>query len=161
MISYEQWQLSTDLFLGTMLGIAGVYAAAHGLLVHKKNFSEENIVVAVCVQMTCGGLLLTVAALVFEDLADFKVNAVSIGSIIYLAVLGSVIAFLCYFWLLKRISVMTLSLITFVTPVVAIAIGVLFFGESMTTIIAIGTAMILSGIVAVIRKPKPAQNPSA
>ena len=36
-ISVEQWQLSDDLFLGTMLGIIAVYTAAHGLIIHKND----------------------------------------------------------------------------------------------------------------------------
>lgn len=152
-ISVEQWQLSDDLFLGTMLGVIAVYTAAHGLIVHKKNFSQENVVVAACVQMLCGGVPLAILALIFENLAEFHVNVLSVGSVVYLAVFGSVIAFLGYFWLLRRISVVVLSLIAFVTPLVAIVIGVTFFNESMTPMIVIGTAMILSGIVAVIRKP--------
>ncbi len=154
LISVEQWQASEDLFWGTMLGIGGVYAAAHGLVVHTKKFTRENIVVAVCVQMICGGVLLFIAAIVFEDISAFQINVVSVGSVLYLAVFGSVIAFLGYYWLLRRTTAVIVSLIAFVTPLVAITIGVLLFDESVTPLIGIGTLMILSGIVAVIKKPE-------
>jgi drug/metabolite transporter (DMT)-like permease len=152
-ISYQQWQLSQELFLGTMLGIGGTVAAAHGLVIHKMKFSRENIVVAVCVQMICGGIPLLGLACLLEDPADFSVNAASVGSVVYLAVFGSVVAFLGYYWLLKRTTVVVVSLIAFITPLVAIIIGVILFDESMTGMVIAGSAMILSGIVAVVRKP--------
>jgi len=67
-ISYESLSLSGDMFLGTLLGLAGAFCAAYGLIVHRKTFVKENIVVAVSVQMTAGGIPLLIAALLLEDI---------------------------------------------------------------------------------------------
>ena len=91
-------------------------------------------------------------ALLFENASDFIVSTESVGSILYLAVFGSVIAFLCYYWLLARARAVTVSLIAFITPLVAIFIGVMFFEESLSLRIAIGAVLILSGIVLVERR---------
>lgn len=151
LISYDQLQISGDLFLGTMLALGGCYAAAHGVVIHKKRFVHDNIVVSASVQMLLGGILLVSAALIFESLGDFSVSWETLGSIAYLALFGTVFAFLSYYWLLRRMNAVTLSLIAFVTPIVAIAIGI-FAGEEITLTILIGTALILSGILLVVRK---------
>lgn len=155
-ISYDQWQLSTDLFLGTMLALAGTFAAAYGMVLHKKLYVNENIVVSTSVQMSVGGIPLLLAAVIFERISDFAVTVASIGSIVYLAVFATVVTFLSYYWLMRKTTAVVVSLIAFVTPVVAIAIGVPFFGEEMTLLTVIGTVLILSGIILVVRKPRPA-----
>jgi len=152
LISYDSFQTSKDIFLGTLLLLGGTASAAYGIVLHKKRFSDHNIFVAVTVQMMFGGILLVLGALLFEDASDFIVSPESVGSIIYLAVFGSVIAFLGYYWLLAHTRAVTVSLIAFITPLVAIFIGVMFFDESLSLRIGIGAVLILSGIVLVERK---------
>ena len=152
LISYDSLQTSQHLFLGTMLLLAGSFASAFGLMIHKRNYGQANIYVAALVQMLCGGILLLVAALIFENFGDFTWSANSVGSIIYLAVLGTVVAFLGYYWLLTKARTVTVSLIAFVTPLVAILIGVFLFDEQLSALILIGAALILSGIALVVKK---------
>ncbi len=151
-ISYDSLQTSPDIFLGTILALAGTLAAAWGLVIHKRKFSGENVFVSTSVQMTIGGVPLILAALIFERWSDFVISPTSVGSIIYLALLGTVVAFVGYYWLLQRITAVQASLIAFLTPLVAIFIGVVFFSESLTVLIGFGTVMILSGILLVSRK---------
>jgi drug/metabolite transporter (DMT)-like permease len=151
-ISYDSLQTSRDLFFGSLLTLAGSFASAYGLIVHKEHHSKANIYVAATVQMGLGGLLLTISALIFERWSDFVISTASVGSILYLAVFGSVIAFLGYYWLLTHTRAVTVSLIAFVTPVVAIAVGQLVAHETLSVPIYIGTAMVLSGIALVVRQ---------
>jgi len=150
-ISFDSLQTSSDIFKGTLLALGSSLTAAYGMVLHKQKFSKENIFTATSVQMTLGGVPLVFAAIIFEKWSDLNFSAVSIGSILYLSVFGTVIAFLGYYWLLKRITAVQVSLIAFITPIVAIFIGVLFFSESLTVLILIGTLMILSGIMLVNR----------
>ena len=152
LISYDSFQTSKDLFLGTLLLLGGAAAAAYGMVLHKKKFSDRNIVVSVTVQMMFGGALLVLGALLFESASDFSVSPESVGSIIYLAVFGSVVTFLGYYWLLARARAVTVSLIAFITPLVAIFIGVAFFDESLSLRIALGAVLILSGVLLVERR---------
>jgi drug/metabolite transporter (DMT)-like permease len=151
LISYESLQTSEHLFLGTVLAVGGAFTAAYGIVIHKRYFSEFNIVVAANVQMVFGGILLVVGALLFEDLSDFNVTSKAIGSVLYLATFGTVVTFLGYYWLLRKTGAVTVSLIAFITPLVAILIGVGLGGESLSFLIVIGTILILSGVAAVIR----------
>jgi len=152
LISYDSFQTSAHLFAGTLLALGGSFAAGYGMLLHKKHFVDRPIFVATMVQMTIGGIPLLITAFIFEDISTLTFSPSMVGSILYLALLGTVVAFILYFWLLRKISAVKAALMAFITPLVAIFIGVLFFDESLTRLIIIGTAMILSGILLTRRK---------
>ncbi|MCP4686216.1 MAG: EamA family transporter, partial [bacterium] len=120
LISLDSVQTSEDMFLGVVLAVIAPFVAAWGIVIHKKHFTGENIVVASNVQMVFGGIPLVLAAVIFESWSDFNVTVESVGSIVYLATFGTVATFLGYYWLLRRIKLTTVSLVAFITPLVAI-----------------------------------------
>jgi drug/metabolite transporter (DMT)-like permease len=71
----------------------------------------------------------------------------AIGSILYLGVIGSVLTFVSYYWLLKRIDAVYLSLTSFVNPIVAVLLGALVLGEKLAPIVYAGSALVLLGIL--------------
>jgi drug/metabolite transporter (DMT)-like permease len=152
LISFDSLQTSPELFLGTILTLVASIASAIGLMLHKRNCAKVNISVAASVQMLFGGVLILAGALLFENFGDLQFTPTSVGSIFYLAILGTVVAFLGYYWLLTRIRTVTVSLIGFVTPLIAILIGVLIFDEQLTVRIGIGALMIFVGMALVTRK---------
>jgi drug/metabolite transporter (DMT)-like permease len=58
-----------------------------------------------------------------------------------------VITFVTYFWLLKHVEVVLLSLTAFVTPIIAVIAGVVVFSESLTIQMLGGSALVLLGII--------------
>lgn len=99
------------------------------------------------VGMLFGGLLLFVFGMSTESFADIRWDAAAIGSIVYLAVFGSVVAFVTYYWLLKRIQAVYLSLTTFVNPIIAVLLGAIVLGETLEMTVYIGAALVLTGIL--------------
>jgi len=93
-----------------------------------------------------GGVVLGIGSRLFESGQPFVWDAASIGSILYLAVFGSVVAFGLYFWIIKHVDVTVLSYQTFIIPIVACFLGWIFLGETVTISVAIGGSMILAGI---------------
>ena len=158
-ISYDSLQTSGDLFMGTVFVIGASLASAYGIVRHKHRFSHIDIVVAANVQMIFGGLLLIAGALLLESWSDFHLTAKAIGSILYLALPGTVVTFLGYYWLLKRIRLTVVSLIAFITPLAAILIGVGLVDEALSLPILIGGAMILCGVLLVVRKQGSSTEP--
>lgn len=71
---------------------------------------------------------------------------VGILSIVYLGVLGTVVAFVVYLRLLKTIPVTTMSFIAFVTPLVALLLGFVVASETLHPLAGVGAALTLSGI---------------
>jgi drug/metabolite transporter (DMT)-like permease len=68
-------------------------------------------------------------------------------SILYLAVLGTVVAFVGYLRLLKTIPVTTMSLITFIIPIIALLLGYAIASETLDSLAWVGAAVTLVGIL--------------
>ncbi|MFN2382648.1 MAG: DMT family transporter [Gemmatimonadota bacterium] len=101
-----------------------------------------------------GGLLLVSA--VTEEWGTARWTGPAIGSVVYLSVFGSVIAFVVYYTLLKQLPVNTLALLSFVYPVVAVFLGWLVRGEALGSQALAGAACIAVGIViATTRRRRP------
>ena len=69
-----------------------------------------------------------------------------IGAILFLALAGSVVTFVTWLWLLKRVRATTQSYVAFVTPIVAVLLGVGVGEESFDPLVLVGAAIVLSGI---------------
>jgi len=67
-------------------------------------------------------------------------------SIVYLGIVGSVIGFVCFYYLLRHLTASTVALITLITPVVALWIGYVFNAELISTNIYVGTVFVLLGL---------------
>jgi drug/metabolite transporter (DMT)-like permease len=76
-------------------------------------------------------------------------------SVLYLAIVGTVIAFVLYYWLIQHMDVTKTLLISLITPVVAVILGMLVLSEQLTWRTLAGGAMIISGIgLIVVRRVK-------
>ena len=70
------------------------------------------------------------------------------AAIVYLGVFGSAIAFTMYYYVIKHMGATKVSLITLITPVLALLLGNLLNGEHITPTLMSGTALILLGLAA-------------
>lgn len=71
----------------------------------------------------------------------------AISAIVYLGIVGTVIGLALYMYLLRRLPVATLSLVTLITPVTALYLGAAVNGEHVGPSTIAGTALILAGLV--------------
>ena len=85
--------------------------------------------------------------LVFDGRMPESISERALGSILYLALFGTVLGFNLYFYVMKRVSAAVLSLVTLITPVLALLIGNLLNGESITPQVWLGAAAILLGLL--------------
>jgi drug/metabolite transporter (DMT)-like permease len=93
-----------------------------------------------------GIILITVSILVENSsgwIFDFKASA----SIIFLAFFGTLVTFTTYYWLLKRMNVVILSLTAFITPIIAVILGWLIMNEKFSFQTLAGSALVLIGIL--------------
>ena len=73
-------------------------------------------------------------------------------ALFYLAIVGSVIAFILYYWMMRNMDVTKTMLIALVTPVVAVTLGMLVLHEQMNWRTLLGGLMIISGISLVVMR---------
>ncbi|MGI8897263.1 MAG: DMT family transporter [Pyrinomonadaceae bacterium] len=85
----------------------------------------------------------------------FRWTPMAVVALFYLAIVGSVVAFLLYYWLVHNMDVTKTMLIALVTPVVAVTLGMLVLNEELHWRTLVGGAMIMSGIgLVVVRRVK-------
>ncbi len=99
------------------------------------------------IPMLLGGIILSVSGLFLEDMGKVKFDSTALLAVLYLAIFGSIVTFTSFYWLLKRISVVILSLIAFVTPVIALFLGWIFFSEQLSFNELMGSLLVLFGLL--------------
>jgi drug/metabolite transporter (DMT)-like permease len=101
---------------------------------------------------TIGGLTVTVPLLVILYILTGQpvpkvVPLRAAISIVYLGLIGSVLGFAMYYYVLRQVEATRVALITLITPVAALMLGHFLNGEALQTEALIGTATILSGLL--------------
>jgi drug/metabolite transporter (DMT)-like permease len=96
--------------------------------------------------MVIGVMIMYLLAFTFEDISSVRLDGKGIGSIVYLGTFGTVVTFLVYYWLLKRVEAVYLSLVSLVTPILAIILGTILLDESLSPQVFSGAALVLLGI---------------
>ncbi len=99
-----------------------------------------------CIPLLLGGILLEGNPL------DFHWTPMAWAALGYLTILGSVIAFLLYYWLIRHTEVTWVLMIPLVTPLVAVAFGVVFAGEMVGWHTALGGVAIIGGVALAVLK---------
>jgi drug/metabolite transporter (DMT)-like permease len=106
-------------------------------------------------QMLFGLIPLLLIGIPFEgNPLNFRWTRMAIVSLLYLAIVGSVVAFLLYYWLVQNMDVTKTMLIALVTPVVAVLLGMLVLNERLTWRTLLGGLMIMSGIGLIVVRPR-------
>jgi drug/metabolite transporter (DMT)-like permease len=101
-------------------------------------------------QMTCGGVSMLLASLVLGESMPATMPWRSVAAWGYLVVFGSVVGFTAYSWLLKNARPAVALSYAYVNPIVAALLGALIGGETLGWPVAIATALIASGVMAVV-----------
>ena len=118
-------------------------------------------------EMLCGGaVLVLLGAAIGEWHAIPLPTPAAVAAMAYLIVVGSIIAFTAYTWLLGRTSATRLSSFSYVNPVVALALGYEFGGEHLTANALVASLLVLVSVVLVQlttarRSVRPSHDPES
>ncbi len=141
------YHLGEASFFGMLALICAAIIQAFASVTVKKYGYNLSTFALVAMGMGIGTCILFIISMATEDWSTTVIDAKAVGSVLYLATLGSVVTFGTMFWLLKRIEAVILSLSAFITPIIAIILGIVVAGEHFTTQIFIGSALVLFGIL--------------
>jgi drug/metabolite transporter (DMT)-like permease len=135
--------------------LSALFAAYANVLVKARKVKMNPVIIAGG-QMFFGLLLLFAVGIPLEGSPlNLRWTPMAIVALFYLAVVGSVIAFVLYYWLVMNIDVTKSMLIALVTPVVAVILGMIVLDEEIGWRTLIGGAMIMTGIsFIVVRRAK-------
>ena len=135
-------------------GIIWSYAS-----IKSREFSKElPLLYSVSVQILSGGTALLLLGIFRGEAAELSASSISfisIASMVYLVLFGTIVAYSSYVWLLKASTPAKVGTYAFFNPLIAVFLGWLIIDEPVTTVMIIGAAGIL---VSVLLINKPFQN---
>ena len=172
-------QMTTAKIFGVVLGVAGVgvifsdqltaagpkaLAGSAGLVIGSACAAYANVLVKsrggkmepatlAFGQMIFGLVPLLLIGIGTEgNPLNFRWSGMAIVSLLYLAIVGTVFAFLMYYWLVQHMDVTNTMLIALVTPIIAVALGIVVLNEELNWRMVTGGAMIIGGIAIIVLK---------
>ena len=136
------------------LVVSSICVAYSNVLVKARATNLDPAVIAAG-QMTCGLVPLLLVGIPLEgNPLRYHWTTMAVVSLLYLAIVGSVIAFLLYYWLVHNMDVTKTMLIALVTPVFAVTLGILLLDEELSWRSFAGGAMIMLGIGLIVVRRK-------
>jgi drug/metabolite transporter (DMT)-like permease len=133
--------------------IAPIAWSSGSLFAARRARQPQPALLATGVQMVGGGVALATLALVTGEPGRFDPGAVSQGSLwalVYLTLIGSLVGYSTYAWLLAAAPVSTVSTYAYVNPVVAVILGALVLQEPITPRTIVAGAIIVGAVALII-----------
>jgi drug/metabolite transporter (DMT)-like permease len=148
LIFYDQMKIEGSAALhGCVALLVSSVCVAYSNVYIKARLQHIDSSVIAAGQMAWGFFPLLALGSVLEGAPfDHHWSAQSALALVYLSLVGSVLGFLLYFWLVTKIEVTKTMLISLVIPVTALLIGKLTLNEKLSWRVAAGSAAILAGI---------------
>jgi len=132
--------------LAIVLGLGATVIATGGNLAAMRNQRAGIAVLpGAAWGMGYGALAAAIVAVLQGAAWTIDLRAPYVASLLYLAIVGSVIAFGAYLTLLKQVGAATASYVGVATPVVAMALSTLFEGYRWTPLAAFGVVLAIAG----------------
>jgi drug/metabolite transporter (DMT)-like permease len=144
--------------LGLAIAISATIAWSTGSFLSKRLPLPRDPFVATAWEMACGGTFLMLAALVFEEYGQLGSDTFALDSVLawaYLVVMGSLVGFSAYAWLLRVAPISLVVTHQYVNPLVAIGLGMAFLGERPSPWTLLGAALVIGSVYVAIRAEFP------
>jgi drug/metabolite transporter (DMT)-like permease len=126
---------------------------ASGSLYARRGPLPKNQLLGTGMEQLAGGLVLLAVGASLGEIGQFdpgNVTTASLAGLAFLVVFGSLAAFTAYIWLLNHVAVTTVATYAYVNPIVAVALGVAFHGETMSLRSLLAAGLILGAVVAMV-----------
>jgi drug/metabolite transporter (DMT)-like permease len=133
----------SDELVGAAAILAAAVCYAIGPMIVKRRLSDVDPLGPVAASLGVATLMLT--PLAAADLPDEPLSAEALWSVIVLGLVCSALAFLFFFRLIAEVGPGRATIITYINPVVALALGVAILDESVTAGAVVGLLLILAG----------------
>jgi drug/metabolite transporter (DMT)-like permease len=147
-----------ELFTGTGGNwfVAGVIALqlacagwALGTSFTKRNAVSPSPAATSAVQMIAAGLMFLTIATVTGEWRELAFTVRSASALLYLVVFGSIVAFSAYVYALRHLPIATVSLYSYVNPLIAVVLGSVLLSEPFSRRTLVASALVFAGIAVV------------
>ena len=149
------FSLSSDNSLALVIAGLGAFTASLGNIISGHNQKTNLPVIQTnAFGMMYGALFMLIISLIMGKHFSFEISYAYIGSLLYLSIFGSIIAFTCYLTLLGKIGADKAAYVTLIIPVIALILSTIFEEYTWTLYAFVGVALILIGNMLVLIKVK-------
>jgi drug/metabolite transporter (DMT)-like permease len=134
--------------VAALLGAAAAWA--FGSIFGRYADKPSSFAIYTGIEMLAGGLALTAVGSAFGEWSRMdpaRLAGAPLWANVYLVLVGSLVGFSAYVWLLRSASPAVVGTYAYVNPVVAVLLGVLFLGERLDAWMIAGSAVILLSVV--------------
>lgn len=141
------------LALGISILLFGSLVWSAGSLYSRRARNAPSPFLAAGQQMLCGGALLILAGIGFREYRGFdprQITGLSAIAFVYLVVIGALVGFPAYIFLLRHCDPAKVATYAYINPVVAVLLGTAFAGESLTMRTLLGAGLIIGSVAVVI-----------
>ena len=139
--------------IGMLILLFSSFAWSAGSIYSRKAKNAPSPFLAAGQQMLCGGAFLVIAGFARSEGQMFdpqRLTWLSIGAWAYLVVIGAVVGFTSYIWLLRHCDPAKVATYAYVNPIVAVLLGAAFANEQLTARTLIAASLIIGSVALVI-----------
>lgn len=138
---------------GVVASLTAMVMSSVGFVLTKRWSSDIPILAQTSWQLVAGGLVVLPFALLLEG-APPALDAPAVAASAYVAIVATALAFVAWFTGLRHLPAGTVGLVGLLNPVTGVLLGTLLAGEVFGVREAIGTALVLTGVVLGQRRPR-------
>lgn len=142
---------NTDYQVGIAITFISNLCWAIGSIFIKKKNQNTNPFLGAGLQMTFGAIALIPLSLAFDDYSTIHWSADVAYSLSYMIVIGSVGAYACYSYAIKKLPMTLVSMYAYINPIVAVVLGWLVLNEKLNGRISLAILITIAGIYLVNR----------
>ncbi|RKY58035.1 MAG: hypothetical protein DRP96_09060, partial [Candidatus Neomarinimicrobiota bacterium] len=128
-LSDQKLVFNTQVLIGCIVVLLGVLIGAYSNIYIKRFGDNYDPLILTAVSLLIGGLIHLFGAFLLSQFADMTWSLRNIGAAAYLGIFGSAMAFFMYYSLLRKIEVVKMSFVTFLSPIVASLVGLTLLHE--------------------------------
>ena len=142
-----------EYFTGMLVAFGACLAWAYGSVISKYRLkASSNIFQSAALQLFTGGLVLFVLSALLDDYSELQyITPDSIWALVYLIVVGSLIAYTAFVYALKHLPIGISSLYAYINPLIALVLGAALLNEKMTAYTFFALLTTLAGVYCINR----------
>jgi drug/metabolite transporter (DMT)-like permease len=140
---------------GAVVLIGATLCWAIGSVYSRHAAKPASALLTVAMQMIAGGVLQFLVGFALGEGAQFswaRITPASAWAFVYLTLVGSLVGFTAYVWLLQVSTPAKVSTYAYVNPVIAVALGHLVLGEQVPKSAALAGALVLAAVILITRR---------
>lgn len=143
----HSFEMGNNVVYGIAVVVAGAGFYSMGIIVIKRINADISHVSMMTGTLVVSLTLFTLTWVIGDFRMPDSMPVRSAGAILYLGIVGSVLGFMLFYYVLKHVEATRTALITLITPGCALTLGNLLNNEPITRDIILGTALVLGGLV--------------